>query len=150
VTSWPFAGAEPTSRWELLQPLRRLGIPLYLTSDAFGPGLGNFTTSLTQARVNWGISAEELIALVSGEPARALGIDKDKGSLSAGAIADFVVLKGDLRTNPAALLEPESVYRHGVEVVQNGWMSPSAVAMAAQLEGDAQQDLLNAVFKELN
>lgn len=149
VVSWPYPDPKPSTRWELLQPLRRQGVPLYLTSDAFGPGLGGFTDALVRARRRWGISAEALVALVTGEPARALGIENEKGLLSVGAVADFVVLQGDLRSEPDALLKPTSVYQRGVEVVSGGRMIPPPAAMAAQVEVAAQQELLDTVFQEL-
>lgn len=149
VVAWPGPGGEPSTRWELLQLLRREGVRLYLTSDAFGPAIGGFATSLVEARSRWGLSAEELISLVCGEPAHALGLQDDRGVLAAGRLGDLVVLPGDLRSDPAALLRPTSVYRSGLEVVAGGRLAPPAAAMASGTEAAAQQDLLEAVFRVL-
>lgn len=149
VLSWPDATPEPTTRWELLQPLRRRGVGLYLTSDAFGPSVGGFTQSLREGRMRWDLAAEELIALVSGEPARGLGLDDEVGTLAPGRVADMVVLRGDLRSDPDALIRPVSVYRGGVEVVAGGRLRPPAAALASSAEVAAQQDLLDAVFEQL-
>ncbi len=150
VVSWPFANPEPKTRWDLLQPLRQLGVKLYLTSDAFGPSVGGFTRSLRDGRCRWGLSAEELIALVSGEPACALGVDDWLGTLAPGKLADMVVLGGDLRSDPDAIVRPVSVYRNGVEVVSDGRLLPAAVSMASGAEEAAQHTLLEAVFEELD
>lgn len=149
VVSEPRPATEPSTRWELLQPLRRRGVGLYLTSDAFGPGVGEFTESLMEGRARWDLSAEELISLVSGEPARALGLQDERGTLAAGTAADMVVLHGDLRSDPAALVRPKSVYRGGIEAVSDGRVIPPAVALGSRVEAAAQQDLLDAVFEEL-
>ncbi len=149
VVSCPDAAAEPANRWELLQPLRRRGVGVYLTSDAFGPSVGRFTASLCAARAQWGISAEELITLVTAAPARALGIDHEIGTLVPGTAADIVILHGDLRTDPDALLRPTSVYRGGVELVANQRLHPPAAALASGAEAAAQQNLLDSVFEQL-
>jgi N-acetylglucosamine-6-phosphate deacetylase len=44
-----------------------------------------------------GLSVEEAISLASAIPARALGLEKTKGSIRAGLQADFVVLDDELR-----------------------------------------------------
>jgi len=149
VQSWPDDEPTPGTRWELLQPLRRRGVGLYLTSDAFGPSIGRFTESLRQLRVRWNLPAEELVALVTDQPARALGFGGVRGLLAAEARADILVVSGDLRADPGALLRPVSVYRDGSEVVSGGRLSPPAAAGRSVLESAAQQDLLTAVFREL-
>ncbi len=141
--------SEPKTRWELLQPLRTRGVGLYLTSDGFGPAVGAFTKFLCDGRVMWSLSAEELISLVSGEPARALGLDDKVGSLAPGKLADLVVLDGDLRSDPHALVRPKSVYRSGVELVADGMLRPPRAALASSTQAAAQQDLLDSVFRVL-
>lgn len=148
VATWPGPGAVPSTRWELLRSLRDKGLRLYLTSDAFGPAIGGFAGSLAHARGRWDLSAEELIRLVSGAPAEALGME-DRGILAAGRLADLVVLDGDLVSDPGTLLRPLSVHRSGLEVVAHGRLSPPAAALGAGTEAAAQQDLLDAVFKVL-
>jgi len=150
VMSWPAGNPVPSTRWELLAQLRGQGVGLYVTSDAFGPAIGQFTGSLRELRLRYGLSVEELVNLVTGEPARALGLDADRGLLVAGARADVVVLDGDLREDPAVLLTPAAVYRDGRKLVSNGRMSLPAAAVASGSESAAQQDLLSAVLKNLS
>ena len=141
--------SQPETRWDLLQPLRSRGVGLYLTSDGFGPAVGAFTQFLCEGRARWNLSAEELISLVSGEPARALGLDNNIGSLAPGKSADIVVLDGDLRSDAQALMRPISVYRSGVELVANGMLRPPRAALASSAQAAAQQDLLDTVFRVL-
>jgi len=149
VTSWPYSTPQPTTRWELLQPLRAEGVPLYLTSDAFGPGVGTFTDSLTQLRSRWGLTAEELVSLVTSKPAHALGIASAYGLLAAGANADILVLPGDYRADVTALLRPRYVYVDGKLVVVDGRLKPPTASLSATTEQAAQQQLLDTVFQEL-
>ncbi|MGI8867660.1 MAG: amidohydrolase family protein [Mycobacteriales bacterium] len=149
IACWPEGEPFPTTRWELLTPLRRRGVELYVTSDAFGPGIGGFTESLRQLRLRWDLSAEELISLVTGNPARALGLDNDRGLLVPSLRADILVLDGDLRADHNALLRPAAVYRDGTRVASDGWMSLPAVAAASGVEAAAQQDVLTAALREL-
>ncbi len=140
---------QPIDRWELLQPLRKQGVGLYLTSDGFGPAVGAFTKFLCDGRAKWNLSAEEIISLVSSKPALALGIDDFLGTLVPGKLADFVVLTGDLRSENDALLRPRSVYRNGIKVVANGMLRPTLASLASDSEASAQQNLLDSVFRKL-
>ncbi len=150
VVSKTDGGIAPSNRWELLKPLSERGVGLYLTSDGFGPNVGTFTSALCEARSSCDITAEELVSLVSAKPAQALGLDTEIGSLEVGKCADLVVLDGDLRSDPNALMRPTSVYRGGVEVVSRGMFRPSLIALQAGAAGVAQQEWLDSVFRELD
>lgn len=150
VQSWPVEVPEPANRWELLAPLRGEGVPLYLTSDAFGPAVGSFTETLCQARATWQLDVEELISLASGEPARALGMEAVRGLLAPGRVADFVVVEGDLRSHPDALLNPIAVFRNGEEAVAHGRLQPPDAAVGVGSAAAAQRSLLESVFEVLS
>ena len=140
----------PKNRWELLAPLRDRGVNMYLTSDAFGPSIGSFTRSLCDARTICDLSAEKLVELVSEKPARALGLAGETGSITVGKRADLVVLDGDLRSDPLALIHPRAVFRDGVEVVADRMLQPPRVALRSRDEVVAQEELLRTVFRELD
>lgn len=149
VVSWPAGEPVPNTRWELLAPLRRRGVGLYVTSDAFGLSIGGLTESLGQLHRRFDLPVEVLVNLVTGKPARALGLDRERGQLVPAARADAVVLSGDLRENPDSLLTPVAVYRDGAQVVSDGRVSMPRAAAASGREAAAQRDLLSAVWKDL-
>ncbi len=148
VLGWEGSGPPPSDRWGLLQPLRSRGVPLFLTSDGFGPTVAAFPAALVAAGAKWGLPAEELVMLVSSEPARAFGMAADRGTLSPGRLADFVVLPGDLRTDGDALARPLMVYRSGAEVVRNGWARPPELARAAAIGLQAQDAAFTAAVTQ--
>lgn len=149
VVTWEYPGPTPTTRWELLQPLRVGGGRLYLTSDAFGPAVGTFTASLVQARARFRLSAEETVRLVTGRPAQGLGISGTRGTIEPGKCADLVVLSGDLREDAAALTHVQAVYQDGVKVVAGDRLMLPPVASEAAAAASGQQTLLDVVFEEL-
>lgn len=149
VVTWEYPGPTPTTRWELLQPLRVDGGRLYLTSDAFGPAVGTFTASLVQACGRFQLSAEEMVRLVTGLPAQGLGISDTRGTVEPGKCADLVVLSGDLREDAAALTQVQAVYQDGVRVVAEGRLLLPPVATEATAAASGQQALLDIVFEEL-
>jgi len=145
---WPDGSPPPGCRWDLLEPLRRAGIPIYLTSDAFGPAIGSFPTQLGLAAVEWSLTAEELIHRVTAIPAQAIGL-RDRGTIEHGRDADIAAFRGDLRTDPGTLSRPTAVHRQGRLVVAAGRLSPPPVAEAHAAEARAQEGLLDEVFAEL-
>lgn len=149
VINWPYSEPLPTTRWELLAPLRRLGVKLHLTSDAYGPAIASFPHSLCAVRERWGLPAEEIVWLATGSPAEALGIQDQRGMLVAGAAADIVVLGGNLQADPRAILSPVLVVRDGVEIVADGRVTPSAAAQSGADEAAAQQARLKLRFANL-
>jgi imidazolonepropionase-like amidohydrolase len=46
--------------------------------------------------------------------ARILGVQQRLGSVQAGKLADLVVLKGDLTSQPSAIRNPAVVFKDGV------------------------------------
>jgi cytosine/adenosine deaminase-related metal-dependent hydrolase len=88
--------------------------------------------------------------MVSRKPAQALGLDRELGTLTVGRKADLVVLDGDLRSEQLALMRPASVYLSGVEVVADGMVRAPRIALGSRVEGVAQAELLQSVFRQLN
>lgn len=145
---WPDGTPRPGCRWDLLEPLRRAGVPIYLTSDAFGPAIGSFPIHLGQAGSEWSLPAEELIHRVTAVPALAFGL-ADRGTVEPGRDADLAVFDGDLRRDPGTLGRPRAVVQRGRRVVDAGRLAPPRVARAHAAEARAQSGLLDAVFTEL-
>lgn len=61
-----------------------------------------------------GLSVEAAIRSASLDAAEVLGVDADFGSLEAGKVADLVIVDGDIRRDPSALLRTVKVIKAGV------------------------------------
>lgn len=146
--AWPDALPYPSSRWELLAPLRQAGVRIYVSSDAFGPAIGSFPSELVSAASQWGVAVEDLVHRVTGLPALAFGLD-EVGVIERGRDADLIVLRGDLRADPSTLARPMAVFQRGERAVDSGRLFPPAVARAHQDEAHAQAMLLAEVLGEL-
>jgi Imidazolonepropionase and related amidohydrolases len=107
------------NRWELLRRHGRLTERTFFTSDKFGPHVAQFPALVAETMRTLGLSAENAIWRATGLPAQACRLP-DRGTVAAGQIADLVVLDGDLRSDPTALLRPRLVLRAGVPVAGIG------------------------------
>ena len=114
------AGGGERSRWEVLQPLARRGVPVYLTSDGFGPDASSFPARLAAAGSALSIPARELVQRVTTLPSAATGLTDSAGGLRAGSRADIVLLDGDPEKDPTALSRPRFVVAGGTVVAENG------------------------------
>ena len=101
-----------------VEALRRHGVPIAVASDC-NPGtspLASLLTALALARTQFGLSAEEALAGATRNAAKALGLDKECGTLETGKAADFAVW---------AVKEPEALSQW------IGGAAPDAVVRAA-------------------
>jgi imidazolonepropionase-like amidohydrolase len=95
-----------------------LGVPVAAGTDAgIGPGkphdvLPRGLLMLTDR----GVPFDDALATSTTQAAAACGVGRRKGRLASGYDADLLVVRGDPRTDPAALLDVERVYRAGVRV----------------------------------
>ncbi|SDC73778.1 Imidazolonepropionase [Geodermatophilus telluris] len=63
-----------------------------------------------------GVALDDALATATTSAAAACGVGGRKGRLARGYDADLLVVRGDPRRDPAALLEVDRVYRAGVRV----------------------------------
>lgn len=63
--------------------------------------------------VEAGFTVPQAIQIMTLNGARILGVDRDLGSVAQGKIADLVVIRGDLATNPAAIYQTVTVFKDG-------------------------------------
>jgi imidazolonepropionase-like amidohydrolase len=63
-----------------------------------------------------GVAFDDALATATRSAAAACGVGERKGRLERGYDADLLVVRGDPGTDPAALLDVDSVYRAGVRV----------------------------------
>jgi imidazolonepropionase-like amidohydrolase len=63
-----------------------------------------------------GVAVDDALATATTTAAAACGVGTRKGRIARGYDADLLVVRGDPRSSPAALLDVERVYRAGVRV----------------------------------
>lgn len=61
-----------------------------------------------------GFSPAQTVQIMSANGAKILGVFETLGSIEAGKIADLVVLRGDLSSNPSAIRNVVTVFKDGV------------------------------------
>jgi len=113
-----YAGASADNRLITLQRtigrLVQAGGRVAAGSDApavpYGLGLHAELALLNEA----GIPNDQVLRLVTAEAALALGIERDLGTVEAGKLADFVVLRGSPLTRIEDTLSIEAVVKGGV------------------------------------
>jgi imidazolonepropionase-like amidohydrolase len=147
--NWPTDRPEPTCRWELLQPLRDAGIPVYLSSDAYGSAIGAFPADVGNAAIQWNMAIETVLQYVTSIPADALGLDR-RGRLVAGNVADIAVFAGDLRTDASLLSRQPQTYIRGKLVSRNGWLRPPTAALAHSEEASRHLTYMAAAHRQLD
>ncbi|MFI4868787.1 MAG: imidazolonepropionase [Steroidobacterales bacterium] len=86
-----------------VRALRQAGVPMAVASDC-NPGtspLCSLLTAMNLAAVQFGLSAEECLAGVTREAARALGVLPDRGTLEVGKSCDLAIWNAE---QPSALV----------------------------------------------
>ncbi|MDX2061021.1 MAG: amidohydrolase family protein, partial [Gemmatimonadales bacterium] len=61
-----------------------------------------------------GFSAVEAVRILSANGAAILGVDRDLGTVTAGKLADLVVIRGDPVTRPADIRNVVTVFKDGL------------------------------------
>jgi imidazolonepropionase-like amidohydrolase len=95
-----------------------LGVPVVCGTDA---GLGpakppDVLPHGVIAVVERGVASGDALATATTSAAATCRVGAQKGRIAGGHDADLLVLRGDPRHDPAALLEVDRVYRAGVRV----------------------------------
>ena len=57
---------------------------------------------------------EQVVQIMSLNGAKILGVDKDLGSVERGKIADLVVIRGDLSSDPSVIRQMVTVFKDGI------------------------------------
>ncbi len=130
---------------KLLKALHERGITLLPGSGS--PNAWLFPGEALQDELGmWaraGIPKETVLAMATAGAAKALGVDKDRGTIEAGKIADLVVLRGDPGADLGVLHSPETVVLRG-RVLDRAAMDALRKDLA-----DTQKRLQAEAFKPL-
>jgi imidazolonepropionase-like amidohydrolase len=122
-------------RWQFLmgsvKRLHEAGIPVGVGTDAGMPGTyhGCSTWRELELLVEAGFTPLDAIAAATGISARALGVDRDRGTIAAGRLADLVLLRGNPDQRIEDIEKTARVFLGGVE------LDPRALESAIQAKG---------------
>ncbi len=118
----PQPGGPDEQRWHFLQEnircLHAAGIPIAVGTDAGMPDTyhGWATLHEIELLVDSGLTPLEALTAATGVSARALGVEKDRGTIQPGMTADLVLVKGDPDRNIAAIEHTDRVFLGGKEL----------------------------------
>jgi len=124
------------TRWPFLHTMRRRGVRIILGTDAaYGawpgtalwPGFQDLARA-AEIAVRWAeFTPLDAIKMVTSEPAKALALDREVGTITVGKRADMVLLTGDPLTDIRALRDVDLVFRDGRLVAERGRVVLSGV-----------------------
>ncbi|MCU1492892.1 MAG: amidohydrolase [Acidimicrobiaceae bacterium] len=108
--------------------LHDAGVPLLAGTDA---GVTNVRHGATARAVlalesDVGLQREEALLAGTAHAARALGLGGLTGAIAPGLAADLLLLDGDLRHDPTAILRPAEVWVQGALVARHGYLALDA------------------------
>jgi imidazolonepropionase-like amidohydrolase len=105
---------------ERLRRARTAGVPIAFGTDVVFPKVGETRGSLSIAFVESfqeaGFTPAEILQTMTTAAARLLGLEKDRGTLRPGAVADLVATKQDPLADAGALRKISWVMKDGVVV----------------------------------
>ncbi len=140
-----------TRRWEILlantAALRSAGIPIGTGTDAGVTGTYHGISTLRELEllVESGLSPLEAITAATGNAARALRVDSERGLIAPGRLADLVLIEGAPHTNIAEISRIRRVFLAGREVDRNALArairSPDSTPMPARRAADRIDDI---------
>ncbi len=116
-------------RWPFLHYMRAQGVRVFLGTDAaFGPWPGSDRwpgfqemTRAIEIMVRWAdFTPMDALGLATRDAARALGLDREIGTVEAGKRADLILLGNDPLTDIRALRQVQMVFRDGQLVARDG------------------------------
>jgi hypothetical protein len=130
---------------KLLKDLYDHGVTLVPGSASPNPWLfpGNALIDELALWVRAGIPSSAVLHMATEGAARAIGADKDRGTIAAGKVADLVIVKMDPAADIKNLREPETVVLRG-----RPFDRAALEALRADLRA-RQQKLQEAAFKPL-
>jgi imidazolonepropionase-like amidohydrolase len=99
------------------------GVTIAFGTDAFtrvaGKTRGQLAASFVRPLVDAGMSPAAILRAMTGNAARLLGVEKQRGALRAGLAADVIAVDGDPLADPSALTRVRFVMKDGKIVVKN-------------------------------
>ncbi|MBA2565634.1 MAG: amidohydrolase family protein [Gemmatimonadetes bacterium] len=95
----------------------RIGVPIAFGTDVVfslqGEDRGTLTIDFVSSFERAGIPPNDILKMMTGNAARLLGVDKERGFLRAGMAADIIAVPGDPLADIDALREVDFVMKNG-------------------------------------
>jgi imidazolonepropionase-like amidohydrolase len=116
-------------RWPFLHKMRERGVTVFVGTDAaFGPwpgtnlwpGFEDMARALEILVTHAGFTPSDAISMATHEAAKALGLDREIGTVEEGKRADLILVPGDPLSDIRALRKIAFVIRSGEIVGQHG------------------------------
>lgn len=136
-----FAGYDETraralyeQRIDRLKRAYQIGVPIAFGADVTdqkdGHSRGSLTISFIESFLDAGVSAPDLLRILTINGATLMGLDDDKGSIEAGKLADLVAVPGNPLADPNVLQRVSFVMKRGVVYKRDGrfeWQVPTTI-----------------------
>jgi imidazolonepropionase-like amidohydrolase len=101
---------------------QRIGTTMAFGSDVYievpGQSRGALAISEVRSAVEAGLTPRVILQMLTGNAARLLGVDADRGRIATGMAADIIAVRGNPLDNPSALQDVVFVMKDG-RVVKN-------------------------------
>lgn len=136
-------------RWSVLQrntaALRKAGITFGTGTDAGVTGThhGWATLRELQLLVQGGLSPREAITAATGNSARALHVDDERGTIAAGKLADLVLIAGEPHKNIADIEKIRHLFLGGREIDRDKLAAAIADPALTPLPAIRAQELID-------
>ena len=106
----------------VFRTMRELGTPLLAGTDAGVPGVshGSVARSVIALHRDVGMSVHEAVRSATSTAAQAFGLGESLGEIRAGAVADLLLVEGQVGADIEALDRPAAVWKSGRLVVTSG------------------------------
>jgi len=119
-----------------IRAAKLLGIPIALGNDV---GLGVHTHLEMELLRDAGLSPAEILVAATWNAARALGLEKDLGSIEPGKLADLVLLRNDPTQDIRNARDTEAVVKGGAFYTVKELRAPPPAAMVSATKPSSQE-----------
>jgi imidazolonepropionase-like amidohydrolase len=136
-------------RWDVLQnntaALRRVGVAFGVGTDAGVTGTHHGWATLRELRllVAGGLTPLEAITAATGNAARAIKVDGERGTIAPGKLADLVLVEGEPHKNIGDIEKIKRVFLGGREIDREKLAREIAEAGATPLPALKAQELID-------